>query len=570
MIKKIFLLLLCALLSACAGKSTGGIEEPSDPVQLLSQRNEDFLYLSAQDSIRQGQIQLAIQFLKALVKKNPDKAMPRLQLADMLLRSSQPAEAMKYLSAIIGNSTPKSVLTDDQLDAHILRARALAMSGHYEEASDVLSSLLIRHPELVDTRVMLVSILAVQNRIDEAHFVIAQGLKLEKAAELYKADADLYIRQNRLDKAARALESMLKVDPDNDTAVILLSQIAEKNNDHAQSEQLLRDFLEKHPEALLVRNALGRILVNSGRIPEAIGIYKSIVRDTGGTPEAMSALGLLYFETEQYENAVEQLSKVVEIIDDAQSRFYLAASLEALGKAEKAKEQYLKIGKQSPAYLNAQLRVSGIELIGKQTDNAIRRVKALVKEFPKSGQVYAMLSAIYASQEKFRELLDETEAAMSLPNIPLRLLINRAAAFEHFKQYEQVENTLKLALRLNPKYAEALNFLGYIYAEQGIKLDEAVSLVKQALVQSPDDGYYLDSLAWIYFKQGSYKLAIETQSRAMKQVKDDPVMHEHMGDMLWKAGEHDKARSYWQKAIELKHEKPGMLKGKIERGLDQE
>jgi len=199
---------------------------------------------------------------------------------------------------------------------------------------------------------------------------------------------------------------------------------------------------------------------------------------------------------------------------------------------------------------------------------AEKRLKAIISDFGSLADAYMLLSNIYFNQQKYRKLLTETEAAMSLSNLPARLLFNRAVAHEHFKEYEEVESSLKRLLTIDPKNSEGLNFLGYIYAEQKINLHEAEALIRRALNEKPDDGYYLDSLAWVYYQRGEYDRAIETQVKAISQISDDPVMHEHMGDMLWKKDDKAGARDSWQKALELKHDNPGLIKRKIADGLN--
>lgn len=560
---RLFSLLAALLLSACAAKFTA--EPKPATANILAQKSEDFLFLSARDAIRQGQGELAIQFLTALIKKNPQATEPRLQLAELLLRGNRVEEAVMHLDAVITSSD--AVQPEQKLDATILKARALAMTNQRDEALELLDPLLEKHPGILDARILQISILASLNRLDEAQFSIADGLLQEKSSQLYKISADLYLRQNRTSEAVAALEEMQKLDPDDETPILLLSQIAQQQQNQVRAEQILRDYLETHPESLLVRNALGRILVQSGRIPEAITIYKGIVRDTGGTSEAHATLGLLYFQSEQYAEAAKAFEKAVRASGDEQSLFYLAASLEATGRKHVAAAKYLKIGKESKLYLDAQIRVAGIELSDEKTGAAKKRAKALIARFPKAGEPYLVLSAAYVTEKRYRELIDETGPALELPDIPPRLLFNRAIAFEHFKAYDGVEKSLEQLLQIDPEHAEALNFLGYTYAEQGIKLDKAEELIRRALEKSPEDGYYLDSLAWVYFKRGDYPEAVELQARAIGKIPEDPVMQEHMGDMLWMQGRSDEARKSWNKALKLKHDNPDLIRKKIAEGL---
>lgn len=560
------------VLTACGGKllETPAPVSKAPASSSLSQMSDDFLYLASRDAIRHGQQELAIQFLNTLVLKRPDERLPRTQLAELLLRGNRADLATPHIDVLLGDRLPSSATTQEEAVPHILKARALAMSGEQDRALEVISALLSSQPDLLRARLIHISILAAMKRVDEAHLSIATGLSRENTLELRKVQADLLIRQNRMVEAVKALEAMQKLDPNSEAPTLLLSQIALRQKNAVRAEHLLRNHIENHPGALRVRNALGSLLVQAGRSQEAITIYKGLVRDTGGTSEALSSLGLLYYQIKDYENAAKQFQKTLKISPDDQSRFYLAASLEALNRVEEAKQLYHKVAKKSVAYVDAQLRLAGLELLSGNLKAAEKRTKSILSEFNDAADAYMLLSTIYLTKKKYRQLLDETETALHLPRVSSRLLFNRAVAYEHYKQFNDVESSLKRLLATDPKNREALNFLGYVFAEQGIKLVEAEALIKRALEQKPNDGYYLDSLAWVYFQRGDYIKAIETQTLAIKQISDDPVMFEHMGDMFWKSGKESEARNNWEKALQLKHDNPKLIRKKISEGLKSE
>jgi len=562
--------LLCLSLTACTtvGKVSSVQKNITSPS--LSQMNERFLYMAAQDALRHGQQELAIQFLTPLVKKQPLERTPRLQLAELLLRSNNINEATVHIDAILGESQPSIANNAEQAKPFILRARALAMSGKGEEALDILSTLLTTQPKLSNARMLHITVLVGLKRLNEAHISIKEGIRNNELPELRKIQADLFMRQNRADDAVHALEAMQKLNSSDETPLLLLHQIALQRGNAARAEQLLRDSIATNPQAVRSRNALGRLLVQSGRTREAITIYQGLVRDTGGNREALSALGLLYYQIKDYVNAASQFRNALKNSSDDQSRFYLAASLEALGDRDEAATLYKQIDKKSPAYLDAQLRLAGMTLAAEDINTAEKRVKAIISDFNNSANAYMLLSSIYLNQQKFRALLTETEAALALPDLPSRLLFNRAIAHEHFKEYEEVESSLKQLLSSESNNAEALNFLGYVYAEQNIKLYEAEALIRRALTEKPDDGYYLDSLAWVFYQRGEYDKAIEIQIKAIKLISDDPTMFEHMGDMLWKKGDKPGARNNWKKALTLNHPKPELVRKKIAGGLIEE
>jgi tetratricopeptide (TPR) repeat protein len=127
---------------------------------------------------------------------------------------------------------------------------------------------------------------------------------------------------------------------------------------------------------------------------------------------------------------------------------------------------------------------------------------------------------------------------------------------------------LKKTIEINPNHADALNYLGYSYADKGVNLDEALSLINRALELKPDNGYILDSLGWVYFKLGQYDEALKTLLKAAETAKaaPDPVIFEHIGDVYNSKGIKDKAKEFWQKAIELQEKEKG-LKERVEKKI---
>ena len=143
--------------------------------------------------------------------------------------------------------------------------------------------------------------------------------------------------------------------------------------------------------------------------------------------------------------------------------------------------------------------------------------------------------------------------------------------------YEQTDQTVKAeaafekALELNPNDTGALNYLGYWWADEGRNLDEAIELITRAVELNPDNGYYADSLGWIYFKIGEMSKAVIWLERAIRLAPDDPVIHEHLGDVYWHLERPLEARYKWQFAYEMysDEETRKLVSEKIKLGLSQ-
>jgi Flp pilus assembly protein TadD len=119
-------------------------------------------------------------------------------------------------------------------------------------------------------------------------------------------------------------------------------------------------------------------------------------------------------------------------------------------------------------------------------------------------------------------------------------------------------------LEIKPDNAQALNYIGYTYADRGINLDEAEALIKQALQLKADDGYITDSLGWVYFKKGDFEKAVAELEKAQHLAPDDPVIAEHLGDAYAKRNANEKAIQMYERALKLDPKK-AELQDKIKK-----
>jgi tetratricopeptide (TPR) repeat protein len=126
--------------------------------------------------------------------------------------------------------------------------------------------------------------------------------------------------------------------------------------------------------------------------------------------------------------------------------------------------------------------------------------------------------------------------------------------------------SLRKAIEINPKHADALNYLGFSYADKGINLQEALSLIQKALDLKPESGYIIDSLGWVYFKLGKQKEALKYLKKALETVKDDPVLYEHLGDVYEAMGNPGEALDAWNNSVKF-HEKEAGLKERVEEKI---
>ena len=162
---------------------------------------------------------------------------------------------------------------------------------------------------------------------------------------------------------------------------------------------------------------------------------------------------------------------------------------------------------------------------------------------------YIALAQIYSEADRGPQavrVLQDAQAKFPTVNA---IAFELGTVFDKQKKFAEAESAFKQVLTRDPENATALNYLGYMLAERGERLDESVSYLKKALQIEPENGSFLDSLGWAYFKADNLKLAEENLHRASDQLKSNSVIQEHYGQVLFKLGRYDEAIAAWTRAL---------------------
>ncbi len=171
---------------------------------------------------------------------------------------------------------------------------------------------------------------------------------------------------------------------------------------------------------------------------------------------------------------------------------------------------------------------------------------------PEDRSVYITLAQMNTRLKRFSEAeqaLDKAEQLSTKADDKEYVWFLRGSTFERQKKYAEAEQQFRKVLASDPQYPQALNYLGYMLADQNMKLEEALALVKRAVELDPANGAYLDSLGWAYYRLGKYDLAEENLVKASQKINTDPTVHSHLGDLYQKTGRLKQAATHWERAL---------------------
>jgi tetratricopeptide (TPR) repeat protein len=308
-----------------------------------------------------------------------------------------------------------------------------------------------------------------------------------------------------------------------------------------------------------------------GRYDDAIKLLQDLVKKTekseAGSSQAdrnnraifIERLGMVYREQENYTAAVDTFRKMLPLGEE-NARSGYQEIIDTYREAKQwpqatavAKEAVQKMpnDRDLRMVLDAQLADTG------EVEKAVADIRSLLKGGPEDREVYLRLGIIYTRSKRWNEALEALAKAEQLstkPDDKAYVSFLRGDLYQRQKMFDQAEAEFKKVLAVtaptDPQAAATLNYLGYMNADRGVKLDESLNFVKQALTFEPNNGAYLDSLGWVYFKLGKYDLAEQNLTKAETRMGTDPTVQEHLGDLYQKTGRLKLAAAHWDRAVQ--------------------
>jgi len=511
---------------------------------------------------------------------------------------------------------------------HYMIGRFAQAHHDWEQASEMMQLILKQNPENLSflKRGM---ILAMGSGDGETAFKIAHDIyALEKDSALVLLFLIAESFYNSDYKAAKTYIKALPRGSVSDFILPLLSSWADAaegilnieglngNSIHMYHGILISDFLKQgdHIDDLLMnaQNAkdlsifdlerIADLYAHLGRKDRALNFYTQIM---ALYPQPLIQEKITMLSSEEYQSGMETIKNPQEgianafydmaraLIDeysDESARVFanialyldpnytnakrLLAHITAQNKRfSEAISYYKSIDTQDSGYLDAQRKAAELlEQTGK-IDEAVAELKILAKDYNDIDSMIQM-GDIYRRNEQFKQAIQYYNRAMDMlddhaPKEYWHLLYVRGMAYERLGNWKKAEIDLLEALEYQPDHPYILNYLGYAWADQGIKLNKSLEMIYKAVSLRPSDGYIADSLGWVLYQQEKYDEAIVQLERAVELLPYDPVVNDHLGDAYWKAGRKMEARFQWERALNYSNTSQDEHNNDIERVVEK-
>ena len=293
-----------------------------------------------------------------------------------------------------------------------------------------------------------------------------------------------------------------------------------------------------------------------------ISINNNILLDARLIENQVNGVGLVLYEASQY-LGFEDIDLSLSILNIANYSYpnlhevdFLSASLlHSLELFDEAMLTYKTIPNNHYLSSLALIQLANLLSLNNQKDVAIKTLldyletKTSFKVKMTLGDHYRYQSDWVKAQAIYSQIIENEKYALD-PNM-WNTFYRRGIAYERNKQMDLAEKDFVEALKLNNNQPDVLNYLGYSWIDSDKNMLKAKNMIELALEQKPDDAYFIDSLAWYYFKVSDFDQANSLLNYASQLAPSDPVINEHYGDTLWKIGKYIEARYQWNRALDL-------------------
>jgi tetratricopeptide (TPR) repeat protein len=559
--------------------------------------------------VKTGRIADAVREAQDIIKRDPKNLEAHKLLGRIYLRSlgDMPGGSGtdNILKLAIDQYEQITKLDPGSVDDHLLLGRLYRLNNDMQKAETELKTAIKIDPNSEEAVTTLAMLYTDEGDTGHALKVLSSIPDSARSAKLYSALGAAYEQRKDFKNAIDAYRHAIVLDRDNLDAIRGLAEnlmndgqleasleqykvIADSNPEDAQTYVRMAEIYRREgkydqalenlkraetlvPDTMDVPYSMAAVYQAQGRYEEAVKLLQDLVKKTEksetGTSQAdrnnraifIERLGMIYREQENYTAAVDTFRKML-ILGDENARSGYQEIIDTYREAKQwpqataiAKEasQKLPEDRDLRMVLDAQLADMG------QVDQAVTDVRSLLKGGPEDRDVYVRLGIIYTRAKRWNDALEALSKAEQLstkPDDKAYVYFLRGDLYQRQKMFDEAETEFKRVLNstppTDPQAAATLNYLGYMNADRGVKLEESLNYIKQALTFDPNNSAYLDSLGWAYFKLGKYDLAEENLNKAASHMSSDPTVQEHLGDLYQKTGRLKLAASHWDRAVQ--------------------
>lgn len=466
------------------------------------------------------------------------------KLAVLLINMGKKEQAIVQLEKMI-------VADPHNLENRTLLGNIYSSMGQLAKAKHVYEETLRVAPDDPHTLMMLGALHAREKDYAAAQNALEKLVSVDQTSYAgFAYLAKLYREMNFYEKALAAYEKALAL---NWTPLLAYetADLYEYKKKYDGAIKIYQRLLEEDEANVKIRGRLSRLLLEEGKVEEALDELDELKNYTDDPFTVDFAIGRVLLDEKRYEEAIALFTDMLGNEDSRDTaRSMLALSYYEAGQIDKAKEILSQVPSSSTDYERSVVMFVQILVEEEKIDEATVFLQSLIADGNvRRPSFYFLLAGLQKDRGDFRAGISVYEQAVKDFAGDHKIWFEYGLYLDQIGKTEEAIIKMQQVLVLNPDDPYALNYIGYSWADQGIRLDQALDYVIRAVEMKPEDGFVRDSLGWVYFKMGKNDLAVKELEQAVAMQPEDPTINEHLGDAYRQAGEAEKAVLSYENAV---------------------
>jgi len=508
-----------------------------------AQRRAQDYFMMAREAERQGFTQDAMRFYILAHNLEPASKILRDQLVERYILMGKFPQAI----LCIRGEKKDSALSDADKS---LCASIYMRAGQYARAVDVLELVANKRPEV---HYMLGLLYESLGNLPKAAAHYRACLSTDSASvEMILKVGSLYAKMGNMGAAESLFVAAGKTREQNPRLFNAIGEVKLAKGDTTLALDFFKMAIMIDSSSLDAARNIAQIFIHKNEYASAIPYYEKLYASDSTGELYGKTLSLLYYYGNRYDKAVSLLHTLLNAdIDDYELHFYLGLAYEAQDSLDMSRVEFEKTLAIRGDYDDAWIKIAYADLKQKDLDAALDDAKQFTKRMPASGASWRTLGYVYNVRKEYANALPYLRKALAIDSSDEFAWYELGSALERSGDPSSAATAFRCVLRLKPDDAAAANYLGYMWADKGVNLDSAKTLIGRAMNLDTSNGAYLDSYAWVLFKLGKPDSALIYIRKAAKYIDDDGVVFSHYGDILLGAGKALEAIIQYKKSLDV-------------------
>jgi tetratricopeptide (TPR) repeat protein len=523
-------------------------ENQEDIESVQDQSKADYHFTMAESYSMQGEWAKAIEHYKLNLVYDPLSYRTHFRLASEYVRASLVSQALQHCDEAI-KLQPKFP------EAQVLQASLYSVLGLHDKARASYLNLLKHDPENQEAEILLGATYLDENKLDQAITYFEKLAKTSTKSHIvwYYLGKTYLMRPTPayMAKAEHALKTSLRIESNFVQSVIELGSIFEKKKEMKAAIDLYESFQAEHGPDVSVAESLVQAYLVTENYDKAYEHLKTVIALDQGNLNAQLKMAFILVDQKKYKEAIPLLEGILgQTPESDRVRFYLGAVYEEVKDYRAAIQQFNEIPKSSKYFADAVMHTAYLFKLLEEPNSAVTLLEKNIDFLDDNPKVFSLYASFLDGQKKFDDSKDLLEKAHGKFPVDTQILYQLGAVYDQLGQSDKSVEKMERLINIDKNHVEGLNYLAYLYADKTRNLDIAEKLARRALTLRPNDGFILDTLGWVLYKQNKTNEAIKALEKAHQLESNESIIAEHLGDVYFKIALPQKAREMYRRAVE--------------------